>query len=33
LIRAARGLVFLQEMSPDEFFASCRALRQSVEAR
>jgi glucosamine-6-phosphate deaminase len=33
LIRATRGLVFLQEMSPDEFFASCRALRQSVEAR
>ncbi len=33
LVRATRGLVFLQEMSPDEFFASCRALRQSVEAR
>jgi len=33
LIRATRGLVFLQEMSPDEFFASCRALRQSIEAR
>jgi len=32
LIRAARGLVFLQEMSPEEFFASCRELRQSVEA-
>jgi glucosamine-6-phosphate deaminase len=33
LIRAARGFVFLREMSPDEFFTSCRALRQSVEAR
>jgi len=33
LIRAARGLVFLREMSPDEFFASCRELRQSVENR
>jgi len=33
MIRAARGLVFLREMSPDEFFQSCRELRQSVEAR
>jgi glucosamine-6-phosphate deaminase len=33
LIRAARGLVFLREMSPDEFFASCRELRRSVENR
>ncbi len=33
LIRATRGLVFLQEMSPGEFFDSCRQLRQSVEAR
>lgn len=33
LIRATRGLVFLQEMSPAEFFDSCRELRQSIEAR
>jgi glucosamine-6-phosphate deaminase len=33
LIRATRGFVFLREMSPDEFFHSCRTLRQSVEAR
>ncbi len=33
LIRAARGLVFLQEMSPEQFFTSCRELRQSVENR
>ncbi|MBN1127246.1 MAG: hypothetical protein JXA82_19755 [Sedimentisphaerales bacterium] len=33
LIRAARGLVFLREMSPDEFFNSCRELRKSVEDR
>ena len=33
LIRAARGMVFLQEMSPEDFFASCRELRQSVEDR
>jgi glucosamine-6-phosphate deaminase len=31
LIRAARGLVFLKEMSPGEFFQSCRELRKSVE--
>jgi len=31
LIRAARGLVFLKEMSPEEFFHSCRELRKSVE--
>jgi len=33
LIRATRGLVFLREMSPDEFFQSCRELRQSLEDR
>ncbi len=33
LIRATRGLVFLREMSPDEFFRSCRELRKSVEDR
>ena len=33
LIRATRGLVFLREMSPDEFFSSCRELRKSVEDR
>ncbi len=33
MIRAARGMVFLREMSPGEFFQSCRELRQSVEAR
>ncbi len=33
LIRATRGLVFLREMSPDEFFNSCRELRKSVEDR
>ncbi len=33
LIRAARGLVFLREMSPEEFFQSCRELRKSVEDR
>ena len=31
LIRAARGLVFLKEMTPEEFFHSCRELRKSVE--
>lgn len=31
LIRAARGLAFLKEMSPEEFFQSCRELRKSVE--
>jgi glucosamine-6-phosphate deaminase len=33
LIRATRGLVFLREMSPPEFFDSCRELRKSVENR
>ena len=33
LIRATRGLVFLREMSPDEFFDSCRTLRKSLEDR
>ncbi len=33
LIRATRGFVFLHEMSPDEFFHSCRELRQSIEDR
>jgi len=33
LIRATRGLVFLRDMSPDEFFSSCRELRQSIENR
>jgi glucosamine-6-phosphate deaminase len=31
LIRATRGLAFLKEMTPDEFFQSCRELRKSVE--
>lgn len=31
LIRAARGLAFLKEMTPEEFFKSCRELRKSVE--
>jgi glucosamine-6-phosphate deaminase len=33
LIRATRGLVFLRDMSPEEFLSSCRALRQSIENR
>jgi glucosamine-6-phosphate deaminase len=33
LIRATRGFVFLQEMSPETFFESCRELRKSVENR
>jgi glucosamine-6-phosphate deaminase len=33
LIRATRGLVFLRDMSPDEFFDSCRELRKSIEDR
>jgi glucosamine-6-phosphate deaminase len=32
LIRATRGFLFIKEMTPDEFYASCRKLRQSVEA-
>ncbi len=32
LMRATRGLVFLKEMSPDEFYASCQRLRRSLEA-
>ena len=31
LIRATRGLAFLNVMTPDEFFDSCRQLRKSVE--
>ncbi len=31
LIRATRGLVFLKEMTPEEFFQSCRELRKSIE--
>jgi len=30
-VRATRGLVFLKEMTPDEFFRSYRELRKSVE--
>ena len=33
LVRATRGFVFLREMSPDEFFRSCRDLRKSLEDR
>jgi glucosamine-6-phosphate deaminase len=33
LIRATRGLVFLRDMSPQEFLSSSRALRRSVENR
>jgi len=33
LIRGTRGLVFLRDMSPEEFLSSCRELRQSVENR
>lgn len=32
LMRATRGLVFLKEMNPDEFYASCQRLRHSLEA-
>ncbi len=31
VIRATRGLVFLKEMTPEEFFESCRELKKSVE--
>ena len=31
LIRATRGMVYLQEMTTDEFYESCRELRKSVE--
>ena len=31
LIRATRGLVFLREMTPEQFFHSCRELRKTVE--
>jgi glucosamine-6-phosphate deaminase len=31
LIRATRGFVYLKEMKPDEFFASCRKLKRSIE--
>lgn len=30
LIRATRGLVFLKEMTPDEFYLSCRRLKKSM---
>lgn len=33
LIRATRGLVFMKEMSLEEFYATCRELRRSVENR
>lgn len=33
LIRATRGLIFLKDMSPQEFFDSCRELRKSMEDR
>jgi glucosamine-6-phosphate deaminase len=32
LIRATRGFLFLKEMTPEEFYASCRKLRKSIEA-
>lgn len=31
LIRATRGFVFLKEMTPEEFFESCRELKKSIE--
>ena len=31
LIRGTRGLAFLKEMIPEEFFQSCRELRKSIE--
>jgi len=31
LIRATRGLVFLKEMQPEEFYHSCRKLKESME--
>ncbi|MHC4351666.1 MAG: glucosamine-6-phosphate deaminase [Planctomycetota bacterium] len=31
LIRGTRGLAFLKEMTPEEFFQSCRELRKSIE--
>ncbi|HOK95589.1 MAG TPA: hypothetical protein PK052_05135 [Anaerohalosphaeraceae bacterium] len=31
LIRATRGFVFLKEMEPEEFYRSCRKLRESIE--
>lgn len=31
LIRATRGLVFLTEMQPEEFYQSCRKLKESME--
>ena len=31
LIRATRGLVFLKEMTADEFYSCCRQLRRSIE--
>jgi len=32
LIRATRGLLFLREMSPEEFYKSCRKLWESIES-
>lgn len=31
LIRATRGLVFLKEMLPEEFYQSCRKLKETME--
>jgi len=31
VIRATRGFVFLKEMTPEEFFESCRELKKSIE--
>ena len=31
LIRATRGFVYLKEMAPEEFYTSCRELKQSIE--
>ncbi len=33
LIRATRGLVFLKEMSPQQFYQSCRELKKSIESK
>jgi glucosamine-6-phosphate deaminase len=32
LIRATRGMVLLQEMTPEKFFQSCRDLQKSIES-
>ena len=31
LMRATRGLIFIKQMKPQEFYQSCRKLRESVE--